>query len=153
MLRRTGFARKVYTPRRSPPPSRATRSAQYSVSSLAQPIPKREYIRSPKLLAAVRNLPCQVTGIVGQTEPAHSNWAVHGKGKSIKADDNRVAALCRAVHRDLDQGSRLTEAQRQLIWWSAHVSTVRQLLDRGQWPARVPVPDIDNCPFDLPETA
>ena len=142
------FARRIYTPPPSPPVRPATRRASYAGGTSLVLLPKHDYIRSPKLLAAVRQLPCQHTGIVGQTEPAHSNWQ-HGKGMAVKADDNRVAALARAVHRDLDQGSRLTEAQRKALWWSAHVRTVRLLLALGQWPGRVPVPDIENCPFDM----
>ena len=69
------------------------------------------------------------------------------QGKAIKADDNRVAAIASWIHRELDQGSRLTEAQRKALWWRAHVATVRLLLATKQWPARVPIPDIDNCPF------
>lgn len=147
-MRRTGFARKVYVPPPPAPLRPATRRASYAGATVSTPIPKHDYIRSPKLLAAVRQLPCQHTGIVGQTEPAHSNWQ-DGKGMAIKADDNRVAALARTVHRELDQGSRLTEAQRKALWWRAHVATVRLLLATKQWPARVPIPDIDNCPFDL----
>lgn len=104
--------------------------------------PKRFYIRSKALLAAVRTLPCQHTGVVGQTEPAHSNWPQHGKGKGIKADDNRVAALSREVHRELDQGKNWTAEQRQAIWWAAHCRTVRSLLAAGLWPLNVPVPDL-----------
>lgn len=110
--------------------------------------PKHIYVRSAVLLARVRTLPCMVTGVYGHTEPAHSNWGEHGKGKAIKADDNRVAAIASWIHRELDQGSRLTEAQRKALWWRAHVATVRLLLATKQWPARVPIPDIDNCPFD-----
>ncbi len=148
MIRRTGFARKVYEPSPPAPLRPVERRATYAGQVSLVLVPKHDYIRSPKLLAAVRKLPCQHTGIVGQTEPAHSNWQ-HGKGMAIKADDNRVAALARAVHRDLDQGSRLTEQERKALWWPAHVKTVRLLLALGQWPARVPVPDIENCPFDL----
>lgn len=104
--------------------------------------PKREYVRSKKLLAAVRTLPCQHTGVVGQTEPAHSNWPQHGKAGAIKADDNRVAALSRDVHRELDQGKNWNAAQRQAIWWQAHCKTVRALLAAGLWPAEVPIPDL-----------
>lgn len=108
----------------------------------APALPKRKYIRSKALLAAVRKLPCQHTGEVGNTEPAHSNWSIHGKAGRIKADDNRVAALSRRVHRELDQGKNWTEDQRKAIWWAAHVKTVRLLLASGLWPINVPVPDI-----------
>lgn len=110
----------------------------------AAPVPKREYVRSPALLAAVRTLPCMHTGLPGPSDPAHSNWAEHGKGKGIKADDNRVAALSRDVHRELDQGKRWSDAERKRIWWDAHVKTVRELLARGLWPKNCPVPDMRN---------
>lgn len=142
------FARRVYVPPPSPPVRPATRRATYAGQVSLVLVPKHPYIRSPALLAAVRTLPCQHTGVVGQTEPAHANWG-WGKGRGIKADDNRVAALARSVHRDLDQGSRLTEQERKALWWAAHVRTVRLLLALGTWPARVPVPDIEHCPFDL----
>ena len=112
------------------------------IEGMGTALPKRKYIRSPALLAAVRKLPCQHTGEVGSTEPAHSNWGAHGKGGRIKADDNRVAALSHSVHRELDQGKNWTEAERKAIWWRAHVKTIRLLLARGEWPMDVPVPDI-----------
>jgi hypothetical protein len=106
--------------------------------------PKRHYVRSPALLAAVRTLPCQVTGKVGETEAAHSNWPQHGKAGRIKADDNRVAAMCRDIHRELDQGRKWSAEERQNIWWDAHCKTVRELIARGLWPARVPVPQLED---------
>jgi hypothetical protein len=112
--------------------------------SLHAGVAKHVYIRSPKLLAAVRTLPCMHTGRVGATEPAHSNWPQHGKAGRIKADDNRVAALHRDVHRELDQGSAWCAEERQRIWWEAHCRTVRELLARGLWPARVPVPNLED---------
>lgn len=36
------------------------------------------------------------------SDPAHSNYAVHGKGHKIKAHDCFFAALCSACHRWLD---------------------------------------------------
>lgn len=105
---------------------------------------KRGYIRSKALLAAVRTLPCQVTGRTDGVEAAHSNWPQHGKGKSVKADDNRVAALCRDIHRELDQGTRWSAEQRQRLWWDAHVATVRALIAAGKWPKAVPVPSLED---------
>ncbi len=143
MLRRTGFARKTYTPPPPAPLRRVTCNATYATtSSEVVVVPKRVYVRSLELLAAVRTLPCQVSGRTGGTEPAHSNWSVHGKAGRIKADDNRVAAIHWTLHRELDQGSRWTKAERQEVWWQAHCKTVRLLLARGLWPADVPVPDL-----------
>jgi len=107
--------------------------------------PKRTYVRSKALTDACRLIPCQHCGRDerGHTCAAHSNWSVHGKGGHIKADDNRVAALCDRCHVPiLDQGSKLTKAERMAMWWKAHVKTVRILLARGLWPANVPIPDI-----------
>lgn len=105
--------------------------------------PKRQPIRSKALLEACRQIPCQHSGVQdGTICAAHSNWAEHGKGKGQKADDNRVAALSAAIHRELDQGKRWTRAERRAIWWDAHVKTVRELLKLGLWPMNVPVPDI-----------
>jgi hypothetical protein len=104
--------------------------------------PKHIYVRSAVLLARVRTLPCMVTGVYGHTEPAHSNWGEHGKGKAIKADDNRVAAIASWIHRELDQGSRWSARQRRELWWTAHCSTVMHLYRLGLWPHDVPLPSL-----------
>ena len=131
------------------------RPVVYAQPLAAAPVPKREYVRSPKLMRAYGLIPCQFDGC-GKTEGidgCHSNWAVHGKGKSIKADDNRAASGCQDCHRELDQGHAWNEAEKQQRWWRAHVRTVRELTARGFWPAGVPVPEIESNPFDLRETA
>lgn len=126
-----------------------TRPVVYGDPVAAAPVPKREYVRSSKLMRAYSLIPCQFDGC-GRTEGVvgcHSNWTVHGKGKSIKADDNRAASGCQDCHRELDQGHAWTEAEKQQRWWRAHVSTVRELTARGLWPAGVPVPEIESNPF------
>lgn len=91
MLRRTGFARKTYTPPPPAPLRRVTCNATYATtSSEVVVVPKRVYVRSLELLAAVRTLPCQITGRTGGTEPAHSNWSVHGKAGRIKAESAKA---------------------------------------------------------------
>jgi transcription elongation factor Elf1 len=55
--------------------------------------PKHSYIRSKKLLRLVASLDCQLCGSQEVVQAAHTNWG-GGKGRSIKADDNLVAALC-----------------------------------------------------------
>jgi hypothetical protein len=154
VLRRSPIRRKTplrAKPRHQPtverepkPVAKLTRIPNYCGTTSGRAVEKRVPIRSPKLLAAVRRLPCMVTGIEGQTEAAHSNWPQHGKGRSIKADDNRVAALSRDVHRELDQGKRWSAEERQAIWWQAHRQTVQSLLMRGEWPDSVPVPQLED---------
>ena len=106
--------------------------------------PKHQYVRSPALMKAYRKIPCQNCGKDdGTVCGAHSNWAAHGKGKSMKADDNRCAALCSVCHYMLDQGSELGASERGALWFCAHVKTVALLRNTNQWPAGVPVPELE----------
>lgn len=111
--------------------------------------PKRQYVRSKAMMVAYRKIPCQHCGVDdGTVCGAHANWSQMGKGGHIKADDNRAASLCFECHMALDQGRLTTKEQRQQAWWSAHRSTVRELVDRRLWPASVTVPDTSTNPFD-----
>lgn len=166
MLKRSGFKRPAL-PRRqrdpgefasyTPKPRPAAVCTQRAADRPPISTPKREYVRSPALLLACRALACQHCDAAGPDAgvcAAHSNWGVHGKGKGLKADDHRVAALCSSCHVPmLDQGSQLSRAERQAMWWAAHVRTVRELQARQLWPAGVPVPDIERCPFAAAEPA
>lgn len=62
---------------------------------------------------------------------AHSNQLRDGKGRSIKAHDYRIAALCFRCHFDLDQGSKMSKEDRVDIWEMAHRKTVGWLFDNG----------------------
>lgn len=105
-------------------------------------IAKFEYIRSRPLLNAIKALPCQHCGAAGPSDPAHSNQAAHGKGKGIKASDVYAAALCRHDHHEIDQGSRLSQDERVILWTAAWRKTVRELVKRGTWPLDIEIPDI-----------
>lgn len=104
-------------------------------------IAKQLYIRSKKLLKLVASLDCQLCGSGSQVQAAHTNWG-GGKGKGIKADDNLVAALCQPCHYAIDQGAKWSKAERQLAWNVAHYKTVQLLVDSGQWPVDIPIPEI-----------
>jgi len=130
----------------SAPRAPAVRIADQRAKAVV-PLPKHEYVRSRVLLDNVRlldrcNFCWQIRGVMA----CHSNWAIHGKGKSVKADDNRIAAGCDECHRELDQGKEYTEAEKQRAWWLAHKVTVHQLVERQLWPAGVPVPDVSHFP-------
>lgn len=88
--------------------------------------------RSPKLLAAVRTLPCAHCGLPGPSEASHSNSLTDGKGMGIKAHDHRIAALCHTCHVDLDQGSRMDKQQRREFFNEAHRRTIGWLFDLGK---------------------
>ena len=62
---------------------------------------------------------------------AHSNQLRDGKGRSIKAHDYRIAALCYQCHTDLDQGAGLTREARVAMWEEAHRKTIGWLFDNG----------------------
>ena len=76
--------------------------------------------RNEKLLRAVAQLPCQICGLEGSTQAAHSNQLRDGKGRGLKAHDFRVAALCFGHHTEIDQGAKLTKEQRIELWDEAH---------------------------------
>ncbi len=104
---------------------------------------KQQYIRSKPLLKLVSGLDCQRCGSGSQVQAAHSNMAKHGKGKSIKASDEYTAALCQTCHFEIDQGAKMSRAERQEAWTKAHIKTVKSLLDSGQWPVGIPVPELE----------
>ena len=85
--------------------------------------------RNKKLLEVVRNSPCQLCGAQdGTVVAAHSNQLRDGKGRSIKAHDYRIAALCYTCHADIDQG-RMSREDKQDLWEMAHRKTVGWLFD------------------------
>ena len=141
MSRGTGFKRPVY---QRVPPSKPTRILRGVVAVIEQEAPalfKFQYIRSPKLLKACRELPCQHCGRQdGTVVAAHSNQSKHGKGRGIKASDVFVASLCFVCHAELDQGMGLLLDERRALWDAAHHKTKVELVRRGLWPAGLPLP-------------
>jgi hypothetical protein len=103
--------------------------------------------QSRALLDACHEIPCQGGWSAGcgnsMTEPAHSNQARHGKGKSIKSHDCFVAGLCRSCHQAIDQGSKFTRQQRFDLWQKAHEKTLLILFQRGLVEAGIVVPVLD----------
>lgn len=157
-MRRTGFKRPERASRATrlpaPAPTGMQRGVYARCNETATVVEKRCYVRSDALMAAYRLIPCQHCGRDdGTVCGAHANWSIFGKGGHIKADDNRAASLCAACHVPvLDQGSRLSRAERKAMWWAAHVRTVLELMRQGLWPAKAPVPDITTNPFQEPQT-
>ena len=87
--------------------------------------------RNRKLLDAARELPCQHCGIQdGTVVAAHSNQMRDGKGRSLKANDYRIASLCFKCHAELDQGAKMSRAERLEMWEEAHRRTIGQLFEQ-----------------------
>ena len=86
--------------------------------------------RNQKLLEVVRLSPCQHCKIMdGTVVAAHSNQMRDGKGRSLKAHDYRIAALCFTCHAELDQGRKMSREERLNMWEDAHRATVGWLFD------------------------
>jgi hypothetical protein len=86
--------------------------------------------RNKKLLEIVRQSPCQSCGAQdGTVVAAHSNQLRDGKGRGIKADDFRIAALCFVCHSELDQGTKMSRAERVELWEEAHRKTIGWLFE------------------------
>ena len=106
--------------------------------------PKIDYVRSARLMGAYRLIPCQCCGRDdGTVVGAHSNQAIHGKGRSIKASDQYCASLCTRCHAALDQGRDMNRAERNLLWYLAHIKTVQLLRERNLWPKDIPTPTME----------
>jgi hypothetical protein len=91
--------------------------------------------RNRDLLDLAYELDCtaQIDGTCegGKGEPAHSNQSIHGKGGALKAHDVFFASMCRACHREIDQGRKFTREEKFAIWQRAHESTMLQIFDLG----------------------
>jgi len=86
--------------------------------------------RNQRLLEIVRNSPCQNCGTQNGTVcAAHSNQLRDGKGRSLKAHDFRVAALCFRCHSNLDQGYQMSKEERTEFWEEAHRKTIVWLFE------------------------
>lgn len=105
---------------------------------------KFKYWRSKQHLKNVASLPCQICGLEGQTQAAHSNLSIHGKGRSIKASDEYTVALCFACHHDLDAGHRLSKDEKKQMYFNALRNTWLELLERDLVVVDVPVPKAEN---------
>jgi hypothetical protein len=88
--------------------------------------------RNKKLLELVRQSPCQTCGTQdGTVVAAHSNQLRDGKGRGLKAHDYRIAALCFRCHSELDQGTKMSKAERLESWDEAHRRTIGWLFENG----------------------
>ena len=85
--------------------------------------PKFTYLRSKSRRMAVAALDCQLCGAAGPSQCAHSNQAIHGKGRGIKASDAFCAALCPRCHSMIDSSYSLSGEERTAMWDEAYRKT------------------------------
>lgn len=91
--------------------------------------------RNRDLLDCAYNFPCllRFEGVCegGAGEPAHSNQYLHGKGGAMKAHDCFHVPACRACHRELDQGKRMTRDEKREAWNRAFFVYLPMLFENG----------------------
>lgn len=88
--------------------------------------------RNKKLLELLRRSPCQHCGIEdGTVAAAHANLLRLGKARGLKCPDFFTAALCFTCHQNLDQGAKMSKAQREEMWIEAYLKTIAWLFENG----------------------
>ncbi len=126
MARGSGFKqKKPPRPQREPikPATDAPRARMaHSKQEVQHEASKFEYVRDERLRKMCQGMACQKCRGSG-ADWAHSNQAIHGKGRSIKASDIYVAALCWPCHSEIDQGATMTKQERIDAWQKAYVMT------------------------------
>ena len=150
-MKRSGF--KVQRPPRPAPtqigPEYTLRPRPVVVAAPAPWLPVRapkfEYVRDERLRYMCRALPCCSPGCGASGEQAgvtwaHSNQAIHGHGRGIKASDLFTAAMCTACHRELDQGNTETQDEKVARWTAAWRKTISLAITHGLWPSGLPLP-------------
>lgn len=83
-------------------------------------------MRDSKRLAAVRLLPCVRCGHP-DSQAAHSNWAEHGKGRGVKADDAYTIPLCVKCHQWLDQYQYMNRDESK-VWFMQMLDKTNRML-------------------------
>ena len=87
--------------------------------------------RDSKRLEQVRSLPCCVCGMGPRSQAAHSNFRIHGKGRSIKADDKYTIPLCDADHKRFDQMLMGMDRDQSLKWFNERLVSTNETLRRA----------------------
>ena len=137
-MRRTGFARKVYTP----PPRAAlvplTRPVVYVDTERAPVVVAKEgAARSEEYRRLVAALPCIVCGIAGISQAAHADM---GKGQGIKTDDRTCYPACSTqpgrvgCHDMMGASGTLTKKERRAAERLYAQITRARIVADGLWP-------------------
>lgn len=144
MARGKGFKRPELPKHQRTPIKPASEPSRARMTPSKQEVthesPKFEYIRDKRLRTMCQGMPCQGCA-AGGADWAHSNQAIHGKGRSIKASDVYVAALCWPCHSELDQGKRDTKAEKAERWTLYYWRTLTEAIEEMAWPHGIPFPD------------
>ena len=134
-MRRTGFARKAYTPA-PPAPLRAVECrGTYATRPVPVLVPKENAIQHSGYMNLVRAMACMHCGRPPRSDFAHAD---QGKGQGIKTDCRRGFPLCRACHHMVGSTGTLGRDERRRLEavWGAR--TRERIEAEGTWPVRLP---------------
>jgi hypothetical protein len=90
--------------------------------------------RSEAWRRAVASLPCACCMREGATQAAHPNH--RGKGMGMKAPDCWTVPLCVDCHREFDQGSKWSKAEKRELMDAWILLTVLELASNGSIKAK-----------------
>jgi len=111
---------------------------------MAEPVPKENAVRSEEYRRLVAKLPCAYCGIEGYSQHAHGNI---GKGLALKTDDRYAFPLCcarpleRGCHALFDLGIMFSRETRRLMEPEWARRTVWAIINAGDWPEGLDVPE------------
>jgi len=135
MIRRTGFARKVYEPTPPAPLRPVERRATYAGQVSLVLVPKENAIQHTGYMDLVRAMACMHCGHPPRSDFAHAD---QGKGQGIKTDCRRGFPLCRACHHLIGSTGTLGRDERRRLEDEYGARTRARIEADGTWPARLP---------------
>ena len=140
-MKRTGFARKVYSPARVPvvPIQRDLAERIHTGPARLSVAVKPHAYQHRAFMAAVRGLPCYRCGAAPRSQFAHADvLGEGGKGMGTKSDCRLGYPLCWVCHHEIGTARVLPkEARRE---WEAEAGrrTRAEINRQGLWPANLP---------------
>lgn len=134
-MRRTGFARKVYTPAPPAPLRPVERRSTYAGAVTLRLVPKEEPRQHAGYMNLVRAMACMHCGHPPRSDFAHAD---QGKGQGIKTDCRRGFPLCRACHHLIGSTGKLGRDERRRLEAEYGARTRAAVQAAGQWPKKLP---------------
>lgn len=144
-MKRTGFARKTYTPPPAAPLRALTRPVNYgSTDYRANCRPKERPIVSEAYRDLVRAMPCMHCGRQPRSQFCHAD---QGKGMGMKTDDRRGWPGCGpdlatgepGCHWLVGTSGRIPKEQRRELEALYGAQTRAAIIKAGKWPKNVPL--------------
>lgn len=143
-MKRTGFARKTYTPPPAAPLRALTRPVNYGVADdRANCRPKERPVVSEAYRDLVRAMPCMHCGRPPRSQFCHADQS---KGMGMKTDDRRGWPGCGpdlatgqpGCHWLIGTSGRIPKEQRRELEALYGAQTRTVIIEAGKWPKNLP---------------